>query len=110
MDHRITNMQSIKAFLTENNIKYVENAILKKADGMKADLFIPKLRITIHISDEMDLEFYKATYRPYHPFFVRSTETKEFTLEKIQNCIIDAMKFQQKMYNKRSEARKREEG
>lgn len=109
MDHRIMNMKSLKAFLSENNIKFVENAILKKADGMKADLFIPKLRIAIHISDDMDLEFYKATCRPYRPFFVRRTETKEFTLEKIQNCIIDAMNFQQKMYNKRMEARKHEE-
>ncbi len=106
MNKKEENLEALKAFLTEKKIKFKEHHPLYHADGHVADLYIPKHLIVVHLSDTNDQTFYLATRRRMFPFFIRETETKEFTVEKIQNCIISAMK---KLHNIQSRKKAREE-
>jgi hypothetical protein len=96
-------LKALKAFLTENKIKFSENYQLKKpAVSFIPELYLNKYRIVVHLSDEHDQEFYLATRCHYHPFFIRENEKKEFIIEKMQNCIIDRMKQFQKKWDKKN--------
>lgn len=93
---KITNeqkLEAVKKFLTENNIRFAMDAPIKK---YTVALWIKKYRILVHLSDAHDQDFYNAVKRSFKPFFIREEESKEFVLEKMQNCIIDIMKQQQK--------------
>lgn len=90
-------LEAIKNWLRENKIEFKENFIMAK---LKIDLWVPKLCIAIHIDDEDSGAFYKKTFRWCKPFFIRENETKEFVLEKIQNCAFDQMVFMQKKFEK----------
>ena len=91
-------LEVLKAFLTENGIEFVENRWSRSAK-MTIDLYVWKYRIYVHISDENDDEFFNRTKGHTHPFFIRDNETVEFVIEKMQNCILDIMKREQRRIN-----------
>lgn len=98
-------LEGLKAFLTENGIKFIEN--YKSGLHVLMDLKLPDYMIAVHLSDDKDDEFYHRTFRQYKPFFIRESETPDFIIEKMQNCITDIMVKRQKIYEKKQ---KKEEG
>lgn len=99
----------IKRFLAKNKIDFSENVnLLSCKKKTIADIYIKKLRIVVHASDGNDQEFYEKVKKWYKPFFIRESESDEFLVEKMQNCIIERMKQlhkysfkQQKAYYKK---------
>ena len=99
---KITNekkLEVIKDFLTENNIKYVENYDHKKS-GAQIPCYVPKHRIGIRIGD--DGEWFQKSRGKFYPIFIRDIDTKAKVLEKIQNTIIKSMTMHQNVLNKRA--------
>ena len=101
----MTNNQKAKLdvlvnFLTENKIHFFTT--FKGKTPVKADIYVPKFRIMVKVSEgkEKDDIFYNNVKYHFHPLFIREIETKEFVLEKMQNLIIDLMKKQHIKYNK----------
>lgn len=91
-------LEAVKVWLTENNIEFMEDHVTRA--GLKMDLWVPKLFIAVHVSDNKDDVFYKKTYKWCHPFFIRSSETKDFVLEKLQNCCYQQMIFLQRRFER----------
>lgn len=87
MKQQEKNIEVIKHFLTENNLRYKENLAYR---GHVMDICIPQVMIAIHVGD--DQEFFNAVKKYYAPFFVREEESEVKTLEKITNCCIMQMK------------------
>lgn len=94
-------LEAVKSWLTENNIVFKENHVTRV--GLQISLWVPKLFIAIHVGDDPDSMFYKKTYKWCHPFYIRSSETLEFVLEKLQNCCYDQMVFLQKKWQRENE-------
>lgn len=92
-------LEALKAFLTENNVKFVENHF-SKSNKLMFDLLISDLKIAVHLSDENDQKFYQKIYKYYKPFFIRESETVDFIIEKMQNCIYDRMMLMQRKMEK----------
>lgn len=98
--------EALKEWLTANNLKYVENH--ESQYGVTIDLKVLDLNIAVWISNgdrEWEQARFAATvdhkhwlHQHYAPFFIRPTETKAFTLEKIANCCRDRMIWLQKKY------------
>lgn len=93
-------LEALKAFLTENNVKFVENHF-SKTNNLTFDLLIRDLRIAVHLSDGNDQTFYRKIFKYYKPFFIRESESVDFVIEKMQNCIYDRMMLMQRKYEKR---------
>ena len=102
-------LKALKAFLKENNVKYIEN--YQSAFGVKMDLVLKELRIAVFVSDDnKDKE--NAIYNAgsgkmnmrwiYKPFFVRESESIEFIKEKMQNCVVDRMMWLQTCWEKKN--------
>lgn len=91
-------LEALKEWLKENNIEFKENYLNRT--NLKIDLWVPKLYIAIHLDDEDSEMFYKKTFKWCKPFFIRDAETKDFVLEKLQNCCYDQMLYLQKMFEK----------
>ena len=99
---KITNekkLEVIKDFLTENNIKYVENHEHKKS-GALIPCYVPQHCIGIRIGDDGD--WYQKSRGKFYPIFIRDQDTKAKVLEKIQNTIIKSMTTHQAVLNKRA--------
>ena len=94
-------LEALKAFLTENNVKFVENHF-SKTNKLTFDVLIKDLRIAVHLSDENDQTFYQKIYKYYKPFFIRESETVDFVLEKMQNCVYDRMMLMQRRMEKKN--------
>ena len=92
-------LEALKAFLTENNVKFVENHY-SKTNKLTFDVLIKDLRIAVHLSDENDQAFYHKIYKYYKPFFIRESESVDFVIEKMQNCIYDRMMLMQRKMEK----------
>jgi len=92
-------LEALKAFLNENNVKFVENYYSKTAK-LTLDVLIKDLRIAVHLSDGHDQTFYKSVFMLYKPFFIRESETVDFVIEKMQNCIYDRMMLMQRRMEK----------
>lgn len=92
-------LEALKAFLSENNVKFVENHF-SKTNKLTFDLLIKDLRIAVHLSDENDQTFYKRIFKYYKPFFIRESESVDFVIEKMQNCIYDRMMLMQRKMEK----------
>lgn len=90
-------LEVLKKFLTENKIKFKENVNRR---GQNIHLYIPKHQICVRLSDENDQEFYLKVHHGMHPLFIRSNETAEFVVEKMQNLIIDLMQRKQRLFEK----------
>jgi len=82
-------LELLKKFLDENGIRYDEHH--RSGTNVIMDLQIPDYMIAVHLSNDFDDTFYRMVYRVYHPFFIRESESAEFVLEKMQNCITDIM-------------------
>ena len=91
-------LEAVKSWLKKNNVDFKENRVTKQ--GLKIDLWLPKLFIAIHLG--ADDTFYQKTFKWCKPFFIRDEETKEFVLEKIQNCCYDQMMYMQKKFEKQN--------
>lgn len=98
-------LEALKAFLKENNVKFVENYASRF--GVTMDLKLPNLYIAVFLSndnkEEDNQKYYANTgkqklYRVYKPFFIRKSESQEFVIEKMQNCIFDQMMKLQKRF------------
>lgn len=81
-------LTAVMQFLRENNIKYVLNG---KGEG-HCDLWLPVYRIAIKMTGEDDALFYDTHRRICFPVFIRTEETVEFVMEKVQNTIVKSMK------------------
>jgi len=90
-------LEALKSWLKVNDIEFVENYL--RRCKLKIRLWIPKLRIAVNIGD--DREFYKNTFKWCKPFFIRESETKEFIIEKIENCAYDQFVLMQKLWERR---------
>lgn len=75
-------------FLRENNIKYVLN---DKGEG-HSNLWVPSYRIAVKITGKDDILFYDTHRRTCFPVFIRTEESIDFVIEKVQNTIIKSMK------------------
>lgn len=105
-------LEELKKFLKENNIKYFENHY-SKAFRLKIDLQLWDLKIAVFLSDgdwekETSVVEKVSLYGKdvmlkniYNPFFIRESESVEFVIEKMQNCIIKRMTYLQKCWNKK---------
>lgn len=92
-------LQLLKGFLKRNGLVFYEK-FNGKMKTCAPDLYIPKHRIMVKVSDEHDQPFYNEVKFRYHPLFIRETESGEFTLEKLQNLIIEIMKRKQVLHNR----------
>ena len=92
-------LEALKAFLNENNVKFTEN-YFSKSVNMTFDVLIKDMRIAVHVSDENDDRFYRKSVKFYKPFFIRESESVDFVIEKMQNCIYDRMMLMQRKMEK----------
>jgi hypothetical protein len=99
-------LEALKAFLKENDVKFIEN--YQSNFGVMMDLKLPELMIAVFLSEGKDHEniIYNTgkgrikLYYIYNPFFIRESETAEFVIEKMKNCIIERMMWLQKKFEK----------
>jgi hypothetical protein len=98
-------LEALKAFLTENNVRFIENHVSNF--GVTMDLKLPDLMIAVFMSDgdkEKEHSIYNAStgkwklHYVYKPFFIRESESVEFVLEKMKNCIVDRMVWLQRKF------------
>lgn len=97
-----TKLKRLIQWLEENKIQYVLPT--KKQKG-SSDLFVVEYLISVKIESDDDKLFFNKHKRGRHPFFIRSSETPKFIIEKMQNLIISVMLAQQEQYmeqNKRN--------
>ena len=99
-------LEKLKEWLRDNDIPFDEN-YTSKSRGVTFDLRVKKPLIGVCISSERDREIFDKIKRVYAPFFIRESETAEFIIEKMQNCIVNRMMQQQKAMEKEA---KKEEG
>lgn len=106
-------LEALKAFLTENNVRFIEN--YQSKFGVTMDLKLPDLMIAVFLSEgkDKDEEIYNTQAGKwkmrffYKPFFIRDSDAKKFVLEKMQSCIVDRMVAMQKRWEKKSKKRER---
>lgn len=99
-------LEKLKEWLKDNNIPFDENH-KSRSTGFTFDLIVKKPLIAVCISSGMDDKIFHRIKRTYAPFFIRESETAEFVIEKMQNCIVDRMMKEQKKMEKEA---KKEEG
>lgn len=101
-------LETLKTFLKENGFSYEEGYYSESFDATMA-LRVNNLKIAVFFSQglEKDTELIRkknkygaSLYWVYNPFFIRDSETEEFILEKMQNCIVDRMVYMQKKWQK----------
>ena len=106
-------LEALKAFLSENNVRFIEN--YKSKYGVVMDLKLPDLMIAVFLSyGEKRCEFEETIYNTgegngkyklryvYKPFFIRESESVEFIIKKMQNCIVERMVLMQKRWEKKN--------
>lgn len=96
-------LTAVMQFLRENNIKYVLNS---KGEG-HCNLWVPIHRIAIKMTGDDDALFYDTHRRTCFPVFIRTEETAEFVIEKVQNTIVKSMKKVQEQLLLQQEKAKR---
>ena len=97
-------LEEVKKFLKQNRLRFLTEYIIF-GKRRCADLYVPKHRILVKITDgkEEDDKFFRDVKYHYHPLFIRDEESVDFVLEKLQNLIIDIMKAKQQIaMNKQS--------
>lgn len=99
-------LEKLKEWLKDNDIPFVEN-YKSKSTGFTFDLKVKKPLVAVCISSERDNEIFQRIKRVYAPFFIRESETAEFVIEKMQNCIVEKMMQAQRFLEKKN---KRDDG
>ena len=94
-------LEAMKKWLGENGIAFEENYAANKK--LRIDLWIPSLKIAVHVGADESNMFFNKTKKWAKPFFIRESETQAFVLEKIQNCCYDQMMAIQKKWQKEHE-------
>ena len=89
-----TKLKKLIQWLEENKIQYVLPTRKQKGSS---DLFIVEYLISVKIEHK----------RGRHPFFIRSSETPKFIIEKMQNLIISVMLAQQEQYMEQNKSNPR---
>lgn len=105
-------LESLKAFLKANNVKFIENH--KSKFGVTIDLKLPDLMIAVFVIDSkvreeeiFNLGSGKCKMRYFYKlFFIRESESQEFIYEKMQNCIVDRMILMQRRFEKSNKKNK----
>ena len=92
-------LEKLKGWLKDNNIPFEENH-KSRSTGFTFDLRVKKPLIAVCISSEKDNEIFHRIKRTYAPFFIRESETADFVIEKMQNCIYDRMMLMQRKMEK----------
>lgn len=104
-------LKALRKFLKENNLTISKN---HHSNMFNVDMAIKvrKLRIAVFLSDgnkdfEDSMVFAPNRYDGsplrnfYAPFFVRESESTDFVLQKMQNCLISRMLMLQKKWQKK---------
>ena len=81
--------ERIIALLDEKGISHEENCTTDKC-SVGIDLLVPKYNIAAFDGDSQ--EKFLAVRGIYAPFFVRESETEDFTVKKMKNLLADRMK------------------
>ena len=108
----IEKLKALRHFLNENKISFI-NDYHSKTFNVDMVIKVKKLRIAVFLSDgdkkfEDSMVFAPSTFsgaplrNVYNPFFIRESDTKEFVIEKMQNCIISRMQLLQKKWQKKN--------
>ena len=79
-------------------LKFKNQDFQTKAVNAVADLFIGQYMIAVKIEGKDDTLFFNKHKRGKHPFFIRTSETPKFIIEKMQNLITRMMLIQQKHF------------
>lgn len=89
-------IEMLKKWLTEHDVSYCEP---KKFLNLKLALYLPKHGIPIFDDEEVDGDeaFRLSSEHKHQPFFVRTSESPEFIIEKITNMI--TLRIKRKEYN-----------
>ena len=106
-------LKALKMFLNENKIPFINN-YHSKTFNVDMAIKVKKLRIAVFISTgdkefEESMVFAPNTHNGaplrnvYNPFFIRESDTTEFVLEKMQNCIVSRMMMLQRQWQKKQE-------
>ena len=90
-----TKLKKLMSFLDENGIKYTTPR--KRKEG-SAHLFIGQYMISVKIEGKDDTLFFDKHKRGKHPFFISTSETPKYIIEKMQNLITRMMLIQQKHF------------
>ena len=90
-----TKLKKLMSFLDENGIKYTTPR--KRKEG-SSHLFIGQYMIAVKIEGKDDTLFFNKHKRGKHPFFIRTSETPKYIIEKMQNLITRMMLIQQKHF------------
>lgn len=100
--------QFVISQLKEMNIKFTLAEMIYTPNMKKhitTDIFLPQFNIVIRQVDENDKTdlskyelYFKYTKTSFYPLFIRSSETKEFVLEKLRNCMVSASEQPKKGY------------
>lgn len=109
-------LEALRRFLKENKIPFI-NDYHSKTFNVDMAIKVKKLKIAVFLSDgdreyEKSLIFAPSTYSGaplrnlYNPFFIRESDTTEFVLEKMQNCIVKRMMMLQRKWQKEQEQNK----
>lgn len=80
-------LEILKNWLTGNGYKFDENHVSKSCGGVNIPLRVFKPKIAVYVGSND--EFFQKVKRFYSPFFIRDTDSEEFVIEKISNCIRD---------------------
>ena len=104
-------LKALRHFLNENRIHFINN-YHSKTFNVDMAIKVKKLRIAVFLSNEdkefeNSLVFAPSTYSGaplrnfYAPFFVRESESTDFVLQKMQNCLISRMLMLQKKWERK---------
>lgn len=101
-------LEALKAFLKENNVRFIENHVSNY--GVTIDLKLPDLMIAVFVSNGKEHEELIYNTRSgrfkmrfvYRMFFIRESESEDFIIEKMQNCIVERMILMQRRFEKKN--------
>lgn len=95
-------LEILKDWLNEHGYRFRSNC-KSKTLGVWMDIKItrPMIAIKATTSKDEEQEFFKSVITRYYPFFVRESESMDFVLEKIQNCVVQSQKETERRIAKR---------
>ena len=84
-----TNKKKLTALIQWLRVQGITDYIKGMVDetGLCIDLYLPTQNIAVHMSDGGNQIFYNRSCGDYKPFFIRSNDSTDFVIEKMQNCL-----------------------